>query len=310
MSGTPFASLARALHEAAADAAWIQWRALGGQAAAPRSPSSIVDPEALVLFSLFLADDEPRVHDFLSGFAELGSRVLSVQRLKRAMRLFPADAEARVARFAARIARVGKDPRWRKLATATPFEPGRPAKVAPLPTTMGEPGSLMLRLRTAFGVDVRSDTLAYLIGRREQWADVKEIAAALLYAKYSVRLACEALADARLIEAGRDRPVTYSADHARWAALLHLRDGPAWHPWMGIYAFVLRLGHFLRSASRETTSAALAASLAREFMLDHAAVLPQLRLEVPDARDHRGETYLPAFERAMQSFVRWLAGHA
>ncbi|MDH3292595.1 MAG: hypothetical protein OEO20_15755 [Gemmatimonadota bacterium] len=306
MSGTRVANIAGTLHEAAADAAWIQWQALGAQAAAPRSPSSIVDPEALVLFSLWLADDEPRVHDFLTGFAEVGSRVLSVQRLKRAMRLFPADADARVACFAARIESLGKDPRWRKLAKPAPLGPGRPGKVGPPSTRMGEPGSLMLRLRTAFGVDVRSDTLTYLIGRREAWVDVKDIAEALLYAKYSVRLACEALADARLVTSGTHRPVTYCADHARWTALLDLRDTPSWHPWVTVFAFVLRLQQWLREGGLDTTSGTLAASLAREFMLQHGTVLRQLPLDVPDLRDHLGEAYLPVFERTMVSFVRWL----
>ena len=310
MSKTRFASIARALHRAAADAAWIQWQALGGQAAASRSPSSIVDPEALVLFSLWLADDEPRVRDFLRGFAELGSRLLSVQRLKRAMPLYPTDVEERAAGFAARIESLGKDPRWRKLARQASGAPGRPGKVARPSARMGEPGSLMLRLRAAFGVDVRTDALTYLIGRRGAWADVKEISEALLYAKFSVRSACEALADSRLIEYRSDRPVRYYADGKRWITLLDLREAPRWHPWVSVFAFVLRLQEWLREPGLRAASSTLAASLAREFMLEHGQVLTQLQLEVPDARDHLGEAYVPVFEHAVAALVQWLGENA
>jgi hypothetical protein len=310
MSETRFASIARALDRGAADAAWIQWRALGGQAAASRPPASIVDPEALVLLSLWLADDEPRVRDFLRGFAGLGSRLLSVQRLKRAMRHYPADVDERVAGFAAQIASLGKDPRWRKLAGGTPGARGRPGKVAAPSSRMGEPGALMLRLRTAFGVDVRSDTLAYLIGRRGAWADVKEISEALLYAKYSVRMACEALLDARLIERRADRPVRYYADRKRWLTLLELRDAPPWHPWASVFAFVLRLQQWLREPGVGTASASLAASLAREFMVEHGQVVTELQLKVPDGRDHLGEAYLVVFEQTVAALARWLGESA
>ncbi len=310
MSKTRFSNIARELHEAAAGAAWIQWQALGGQAAAPRAPVAIVDPEALVLCSLWLADEEPRLRDFLYGFAELGSRLLSVQRLKRATGLFPAGGDKRVAGLASWVVSFGKDPRWRTLAGGGSKPAGRRHKVGPASTRLGDPGSLMLRLRTGFGVDVRIDTLSYLIGRRGAWADVKDISEALLYAKYSVRGACEALADARLIETRTDRPVKYYADQRRWTTLLKLPHTPAWHPWMRVYAFVIRLGAWLREPGVQAALPSLAASLAREFILEHGQVLAELQLNVPHERDYLGEEYLPAFERTISALVQWLGDNA
>jgi hypothetical protein len=306
MSTTRFAKLARELSEAVAGAVWIQWQTLGGQAAAPRAPGAIVDPEALVLASLWLVDDEPRLRDFLYGFGEVGSRLLSVQRLKRATALFPAGGDEKVAGFAASVASFRKDPRWRNLAATGSQPAGRPGKVAPAATRLGDPGSLMLRLRTAFGVDVRIDTLTYLIGRQGAWADVKDISEALLYAKYSVRGAGEALADARLIESRTNRPVKYYADPRRWTTLLKLQHAPAWHPWVRIYAFAIRLRARLGHSGLKAASPSLAASLAREFMLEHGQVLAQLQLNVPQDRDYLGEKYLPAFERTVEALVRWL----
>ena len=305
MSKTRFDKIGNDLGEAAANAAWIQWRALGGQTAA-RPPTAIVDPEALVLFSLWLVDHEPRVQDLLYGFAEHSSRLLSVQRLKRAMELFPPDATERVGVFAATVASFGKDPRWRKLAARSSTSAGRSDKVAPAAIRLGGSDALMLRLRTAFGVDVRTDTLTYLIGRRGAWADVKGISEALLYAKFSVRGACEALADARLIESRTERPAKYYADGKRWGSLLALRAPAQWHPWVRVYSFVLSLREWLRVEAATTNSDTLSASLAREFMLDRSQVLQQLQLGLPDERDFVGEAYLRAFDRTVSTLIDWL----
>jgi hypothetical protein len=265
-----------------------------------------VDPEALVLFSLWLADDEPRVRDFLRGLAGLGTRLLSVQRLKGAASAFPDGTAQRAGGFASLVLAAGKDPRWSRLATTGPEWPTRSGKVVSPTPRLREPGSLLLRLRTGFGVDVRTDALAYLIGRSGSWAGVREIAEDLCYAKYSVRLACAALADAGLIVAKSERPVMYYAEPRRWSAALDLRVESVWHPWVSVYAFVLRLGEFLTEPRLATASASLAASLAREFVTEHAHVLTKLQLDVPDERAHLREAYLPAFERMVGALVEWL----
>ena len=155
-------------------------------------------------------------------------------------------------------------------------------------------------------MDVRTDTLAYLIGRGGSWAAVREIAQDLCYARYSVRLACEALASSGLIVSKAGRPVTYYADPRRWSAVLDLRAKPAWHPWVSVYAFVLRLEEFLGRPRLAAASESLAASLAREFVMDQAQVLTQLQLAVPDQRAHLREAYLPAFERTVSALAEWL----
>jgi hypothetical protein len=305
MSSPRFANIAHQLHEALAETLWIQWRTLGGQVAAPRAPGAIVDPEALVLASLCLADDEPRLWDMLFGFAGVGSRLLSVQRVKRALGTFPIQAEERLPRFASWVTTAAKDPRWRSLA-GKPAEPWRAGKVAPPAARMGEPAALMLRLRTAFGVDVRTDTLAYLLGHRGAWADVREISQALLYAKFSVRGACEALAVARLAQTTTQRPVTYRVEQQRWTAFLELKEAPPWRPWAATFAFGMRLRFWLRDSGDGITSPSLAASLAREFMLAHGDSVKQLRIDVPDQRDFLGEAYLPAFQRTVEALCGWL----
>ena len=89
--------------------------------------------------------------------------------------------------------------------------------------------------------------------------------------------------------------------------LLQLKTTPSWHPWMGVYAFVVRLLEWLRASAAEATSDSLAASLAREFMMNHAQVLLKLQLDVPHERDYAGEAYLTAFDETVSALVEWLS---
>jgi len=76
------------------------------------------------------------------------------------------------------------------------------------------------------------------------------------------------------------------------------------------YAFVLRLLSWLSGSGDEAASPSLAASLAREFMLEHGQIVTQLQLVVPDQRDHLAEGYLPAFERTVSALAQWLGKNA
>lgn len=310
MSAAHFARLARSLREALLGAVWVQWRALGGQAAVTHAPAGIVDPEALVLASLWLKDDEPRLWDFLYGFATMGSRLLSVQRIKGMVSGFPEDRADRLASFAAAVAQAGRDPRWRALVGRRRVRAGRPGKTAEPSAAMALPAALMLRLRAGFGVDVRTDALTYLIGRREAWADVREMASALGYAKATVRGASEALADARLIERSGDRPARYYASGARWCGLLGLAEAPAWQPWARAYPLALALLRWLEKEGARPMSDALASSLAREWVHTRRVELKGLRLDVGDALNHRGEAFLPVFDGTVVALAQWIGAAA
>lgn len=305
-----FASIARNLGDATASAVWIQWQALGGEAAAPQPARAIVDPEGLVVASLWMKDKERRLWDFLYGLAEGGSRLLSVQRLKRILPTFPESVNVEVARFAAAVRHAGNDPRWRRFPRAQAPTAGRPGKWRDPRTRLATGGALMLRLRTAFGVDVRSDTLAYLIGRRGIWGTVRDVSRALGYAPGSVRAACEALTDARLLETSADgRPARYHAPE-RWLTLLGMHEAPAWKPWCAVYAFAIRALAWLRDPRTASMSDYLASSFGRELVRKHGGVLKELQLDVPDHRDQIAEAYLPAFEETLGALARWLRAGA
>jgi hypothetical protein len=82
MSAPPIANPLGSLREAAVRAAWTQWGAIFTFAASPRPAHAIVDPEALLLASLGLTEQEPRLRRVLDVWAQYGARLLSVQRTK------------------------------------------------------------------------------------------------------------------------------------------------------------------------------------------------------------------------------------
>jgi hypothetical protein len=310
MSAPRFARQARELREALLGTAWVQWQALGAQAAAARAPVSVVDPEALILASLGLRHREARLWDFLYGFAGLGPRLLSVQRIQRLAPLYPAEAAAGLAVFARAVTDQAKDPRWRRLAGRAAAPAGRARKLQPPAERFSLPAGLMLRLRSGMGVDVRTDTLTYLLGRGEEWAGVAEIAAALGYGTSSVRSATDALAAARFIETGGTRPQRYYASRQRWGALLGHAALPRWQPWSDTFAFALRLLAWLESDGARAPSDRLALSLARDLLDRHGAMLARLKLDAPDPRGFDQGAEMWAFTKLVEALARWLRREA
>ncbi len=231
---------------------------------------ALVDPEALVLVSLVLLDHEQRLGDLLHDWGARNSDLLSVQRMKNLEADYPEPVRGqlthRVGWFAAVARDVGKDLRWRKLAQGWNEVPGRRPEAA---EHQGEPldrlqarahgahapanastkvratrarlvagTTLMLRLRLGLGVGVKADLIAFLLGRVEEWATVREIADATGYTVAAVRRAAEDLAAARLVESLDGHPAGYRAMYEAWAPLLEFRDRPPrWASWHERFQF-------------------------------------------------------------------------
>src|SRR5579871_2660153 len=83
-SAPKIASVRRELAQRTLSALWAQWDAIGGLASGAVMAHKIVDPEALVLTSLFFQDDEPRLRDILYAWVEVrdNAPLLSVRRMR------------------------------------------------------------------------------------------------------------------------------------------------------------------------------------------------------------------------------------
>lgn len=248
-----------ALAESTLDVAWRQWRAIGGSAANAGPVQSIVDPEALVLYTLSAIARTPRLEWILFSWLELNGELISVQRMKNLVPLFPAHIGSKLPDFARNARAVAAHPRWTGLGDVA--DAGQGDHPIELPETrravrapLRQSSALLLRLRLAMGVGVKADVLSVLIGQRESRSTVKEIVDLTGYTSVAVRGALESLSEAGFVDARPGRPQSYSAPQERWGALLGMSQIPTWKPWAQFYAFGVALGDLVDQATERSFS--------------------------------------------------------
>lgn len=280
------AAMARVLEDAAVSCVWTQWMLLGGTAAAQAPAHSVppIDPEALLLASLGLLDAEPRLADVLHGWIRSNAATVSVQRLRNLIphyaHLSAADGQQRLGWLAQIAYKDAKDARWRGLATAgtaLPRVAGLEAprtrmKSPPPPLRPTEPHHRMLRLRLGFGVGIKADVIAFLLGQEGAWHPIREIAGALTYTSAPVRRALEDLAIAAFIERQEGHPVRYGVMGSRWHALLGASSfAPGWGRWDERFRFVADWLTWARAPRPVEITAYILSVQARDTFARHRA---------------------------------------
>jgi hypothetical protein len=260
-----------------------------------RPARSVVDPEALILASLWLQRYESRLGKLNRMFARLGSQLVSTQRIKNLKRAYREDSVSELHTFALLALKSGNDPKWRSLAEGG-AEPNRKGVKSEESFMVHRypPAALMLRLRLAFSVGIKADALSFLIGRIGIPASVQGVTVAIGYQGRSVRRALEELAAADLIEPVNSAPVSYLADEKRWDLFLEL-DGaaPGWWYWHQLYAF----GADLDNVAEETAhmSPYLQSSKARDLLEKHTKLFAHFPQLMTDPVKFPGEAYLERF---------------
>jgi len=306
MSSRRIANAVAGVREAAARAAWTQWGAIFTPAGGQRTARAIVDPEALLLGSLALMGHEPRLWRVARLWARYGARLLSVQRAKNIGRRFPPSVAKPLGEFARLAVADGGDVRWRSVATAS-TEPASVGRREPQASRVLEGGpALMLRLRLGFGVGIKADVIAHLVGLAGGGATVQQIAEATQYYGRAVRRASEELAASGFIEARSTAPASYRVDLDKWTQLLGIArdDPPAWRPWGSVYAFVAALDAWASGPAPQ--SAFVLASEARDLVTQHARGLEPAGVSLTALSRHRGEGYLEPFRRALEELSEFL----
>lgn len=301
--------------QAAIRTAWVQWSSLGAPTADASVATSIIDPEALVLVSLAMLDEERRLADMLAWWARVGSRLLSVQRMKVLAEAYPKRVRERLGWFA-RSAMESKDARWRRYAAEEPLAARTRADKEAKPPNLAAASTLMLRLRASFGVSAKADVLALLLGIGERHATIQAIERATGYAGVTVRDATRDMAMARLIKETGERPVSYYAPRRPWTALFDLggdsTDGeaiPVWRFWTNVFAFLVHVDELARSETVASGSEYVQSSHARDLFETHRSAFVNNRLDVPNPGDYRGATYLSGFRDTVQILSGWMILH-
>ena len=235
---------------AAIRCAWSQWSSIGALThRGPQIDDEIVDVEALLLGSLGLAHREPRLRTLASDWAIANSELLSIARIRSLLAGPFAGIEQSVNELADRVSSEGGDARWRALKFGggqriVSNSPARHrASKATTPRWRGA-RTLQLQLRRGFGVGVKPDLIAILIGMRT-WVDVSTLCDLSKYSVAGVRRAADDMADAGFIETSGSHSRAYRADVNRWRSLLPNIDSLVWRRRADGFAFVLRWQHYL-----------------------------------------------------------------
>jgi hypothetical protein len=271
-----FAALARLLTESTLDVLWKQWSAVDAMAAGKGHAQAIVDPEALLLMSLTLWDEERRLADLVQSWAKLNSGILSVQRAKNLVPGYPDRTKQLFSWFAGIALTEGKDSRWRSALADSLAEPGirmpkpRRNKERAIRVRLEVPAALLLRLRLGFGVGAKADLLGYLLGISGDWATVREISQATSYTVAGIRRAADEMSVARLIQSSDASPSSYRADPDSWSRVLGLgHQMPPWRSWHQRFNFVAAFLAWEKSLDWANATSYAAGAAGRALMEQH-----------------------------------------
>jgi hypothetical protein len=274
--------------------AWGQWSQLGISGYAPaRREERAADPEALLLFTLEVARNDPRLFDEVLDWLSLNEQLVSVQRLRNLC----AGATDAALVGAALDSIQGARGRTRPQAAATTpprrealfpsfpiihdsldesfarfgFErpPAKPSGKSQ-PPRLRDPISFAFRLRRLLGIGVRAEVVRALLTIRAERLSGKVITATAAFAQRNVREGLNQLVEAGaidVVELSDDR--YYSIRHAEWAAALGLDsapDLPFHHDWIPTYRALARIVRWLGQPGLDDLSPYLRASEARTLV--------------------------------------------
>lgn len=314
---------------AAINACWHQWSALGASVSSrsKRRLAAIIDPEALLLLTAAFQEEERRLTDVLSWWATVGSNLVNTQRSRSFLAQFPRDLQPRIAAFAQTAYESG-DKRWQRLASVrgnkkTPSPSAQREKQTrrvkgPSEPSLEEPAVVLLRIRAGFGVSVKSDILAVLLGLHGSIVTVRRIAQALGYSKMAITVAAQAMAKSKLIEKTADRPAGYFVHLEPWAKVLKLDSFleelpvgkpslvPTWRFWPQLFEFLIRVSDWSRQQLAGELSTYVLSSQARDLYYSCEDAFFLNRIPVPEPAQYKGETYLEAFRLTLKQVSTWL----
>jgi hypothetical protein len=282
--------------------AWDQWSQLGVSAAAPvRREERAADPEALLLFTLEVGRNDPRLFDEVLDWLALNERLVSVHRLRN-LSVDPTDralVEAALGWSATsrRRQRPGLEPSALP-ARLDPLFPRIPAPTENLDEVFAQHGfartrfkasgksgaprlhdpiSFAFRLRRLLGVGVRAEVIRTLLTIRAARLSGKVITASAAFAQRNVREGLAQLMEAgavEVVEISDDR--LYSVCQTDWASLLGMpaaSDLPFHYDWIPTYRALTRIVRWLQQPGLDDLSSYLRASQARTLLDTIAADL-------------------------------------
>jgi uncharacterized protein YegP (UPF0339 family) len=320
------------LSSALLEFAWDEWAQMGVLTAARRDRRWAQDPEALLLLTIEVARDEPRLFDEILDWLVRNEPLISLRRL-RTLCDGPEDERLSAAVLAwvkrqrrprapsgqlewkteepealfrgADLPALRTDPVFSAFGFKRP--PAEPSGKSREPD-LAAPINFAFRLRRLLGVAARAEAVRYLLTTDIESATVADVTKSSGYSKRNVQEALTSLhaaGAARLASNGGEQ--RFAVDRSRWAHLLDLEphELPIYRDWPTLLGALRRILRWLRRPELETLSDYLRASQAAD-LLD--VVRPELmRAGVVMPARLGGDRSWTDLEETIEYALLWLA---
>jgi len=303
------------------DFLWSQWGQMGVLVSSSRADEWAADPEALLLLTLEVGREEPRLCDEVLDWLLVNERLVSLQRLRnlavdesdRALAGAASDWLAQWRRKSPPRPEVKPDSRSEAIplffSERIPVEQPDPAFLAHgLLKSWIEPArrsgrpeldlpiNFAFRMRSLLGVGARAEVLRVLLTVEAPGMSLQAIAAASGFAKRNVQEAAAALRASGTVSSwtlGNEQ--RFDLPRERWLQLLALERAPAHRDWPQLFHALRVLLRWLRDPDNEGLSDYMRASQARTLVEEMSDDL--LFAGVPvDPLGSIGDEFWPRFE--------------
>jgi hypothetical protein len=240
------------------DMAWSLWTELGvsGQ---ERSHSNVgVDLEPLIVATAYLSKFDARLRDESLDWCVLNVRYVSSDRLGNFLKSVDDNVRQAFGPYSATMKKA-KRVSWPGEGRPFAFSPTR-RSVAP---DLFRPGLVQLRLRAAFGVSGRAETLRWLLDQPDHFVGSLELALRSYYGKDNIADTLDLLARAGLLQvtvmttAGNQRVFRLDRQAGIVSALTDWLTVPQ-QRWDAVFRVVLRLIDFAQATPRKPAARAVA----------------------------------------------------
>jgi hypothetical protein len=315
--------------ELALDFLWRQWSAMGVAGHDRGDESRIVDPEALLLFTCILGRHDPRLFDEVIDWLQTNGSFINILRLRRMMHTERFAGGRVLAAIAGIMSKGAEVLKWKKLAESDHLKDPQEALFfgkdgKPLPV-IGDPEphfirhgfrrgplrlrnlsqiirptaqtNLLLQLRALFGINARSEIVAYLL--THDAAHPSQIARDAYYYVRAVQNTLVEMNRSSVVQlrtSGREKH--YWMRSEPWAVLLN-RDVPfrQWITWAPLFSALERIWLKLNDPNLAELDPLLQSSEVRQLMIEIRPSIARSGFDkfLVDDRTYPGEKYLPAF---------------
>ncbi|MBD3383338.1 hypothetical protein GF407_00290 [candidate division KSB1 bacterium] len=315
---------------------WRQWSALGVQGYSDENDTWVIDPEALMLFSLTFSRYESRLFDEIMDWLDTHGQHIHIQRLRRIQNHEAYSSYKLLSAIAFIMAKRGKPSKWNRLASYTriiekpenlfyikkskqqahfgatdldfekfgylrgPLEfRGHTQSIQVMKNT-----GLLFRLRSLFGVNARAEILLYLLTHKA--GHPRKIARECYYYQKTIQDALVEMGSSGIIRIQqRGKEKHYEIRKNDWYTLLQISGTPpVWITWPPLFRALEQVWLKINDTGFLDLDYLLQASELRKLM---KTIRPGIEMagfgsDLSDDSQHLGEAFTPVFVKD----IRWL----